>query len=140
MEGGVATEVGHALGEGNVGPIRVSPDGRLFAYSYEAHGPKLSKKLAIVSIKGTLSKTVTIPIETSEFNWSPDGKALQYLITRKGVTNLWEQSLDGTEARQLTKFASGLIWESSWSSDHKQLLLIRGETRSDVILLNNFRR
>jgi Tol biopolymer transport system component len=74
-----------------------------------------------------------------DLRWSPDGKKLHYLLTRDGATNIWEKSLRGGEAKQLTGFTSGLIFDFNWSSDHTKLLLTRGSVSSDVILLSNLR-
>jgi WD40-like Beta Propeller Repeat len=74
--------------------------------------------VAITSVFGELS-----------LSWSADGKALQYLQTRNGATNLW----------QLTSFTSGEIFRFSWSLDRKHLLFTRGSTTSDVVLLSNLR-
>jgi Tol biopolymer transport system component len=71
--------------------------------------------------------------------WSPDGKGLQYLLTRGGATNVWEQPLTGGDAHQVTRFASGRIFSFACSRDGKQLLLTRGNESSDVILISNFR-
>jgi len=71
--------------------------------------------------------------------WSPDGKGLQSLVTRDGVTNIWEQPLAGGKPKQVTKFTSGLMIDFDWFPDGKQLLLTRGELNSDVVLLSNLR-
>jgi Tol biopolymer transport system component len=140
-EGGMATEVGSTLGEGNVSRLSVSPNGRLLAYAYEEHSREPATKLAVVPVEGGRPvKIYSVPEGHFTLNmWSSDGKGLQFLVTRQGVTNLWEQPLQGGKAKQLTAFTSGMIWDYFWSFDHKQLLLVRGETRSDVVLLKNFR-
>jgi Tol biopolymer transport system component len=69
--------------------------------------------------------------------WSPQGNGLQYMLTQNGVTNIWEQPLTGGSPKQITKFTSGQIFDFNWTADAKQLLLTRGETTSDVILLTN---
>jgi Tol biopolymer transport system component len=71
--------------------------------------------------------------------WSPDQKSLQYLLTRRGATNVWEQPLAGGAPRQVTNFTSDQIFDYAWSRDGKQLLLAKGEETSDVVLLSNFR-
>jgi Tol biopolymer transport system component len=70
--------------------------------------------------------------------WSPDNKALDYALTREGVSNLWEQPLAGGPARQLTHFKSDLILDFAWSLDGKQLALARGNYNSNVVLISNF--
>jgi hypothetical protein len=59
------------------------------------------------------------------------------MLTQNGVTNIWEQPLTGGSPKQITKFTSGQIFDFNWTADAKQLLLTRGETTSDVILLTN---
>jgi len=46
-------------------------------------------------------------------------------------------SLDGRPAKQMTNFATGLIFNFTWSYDGKQLVLARGTVNSDVILISN---
>jgi hypothetical protein len=71
--------------------------------------------------------------------WSPAGSGLQYLVTQNGATNIWEQSLSGGDARQVTHFKSGVIFDYTWSSDGQRLLMTRWEITSDVVLLSNLR-
>jgi hypothetical protein len=47
--------------------------------------------------------------------------------------------LAGGKPKQLTKFTSGLILDFNWFPDGRQLLLARGEMKSDVVLISNFR-
>jgi hypothetical protein len=63
---------------------------------------------------------------------------LQYLVTQKGATNIWEQPLAGGKPKLLTKFISGRRFDFNWSSDHRRLLT-RGDVTSDVVLLSKFR-
>ena len=67
--------------------------------------------------------------------WSVDGKALLYLLTKDGATNIWEQPLPDGPLKQLTRFSSGQIFDYKWSVDRKLLWMARGETSSDVVLL-----
>ena len=74
----------------------------------------------------------------TNLNWSPDGKAFQYVLIREGVGNLWEQPLSGGPAKQLTHFKTDLIQDYAWSLDGKQLALSRGNFNSNVVLISNF--
>jgi Tol biopolymer transport system component len=60
-------------------------------------------------------------------------------LLRNGASNIWEQPLSGGAPHQITNFASDRIPSFAWSRDGKQLLLIRGNQTSDVILISNFR-
>jgi hypothetical protein len=57
-----------------------------------------------------------------------------------GATNLWEQPLKGGNAQQLTSFKTGQIFDFSWSRDRKRLLLTRGQTTRDVVLIEDLNR
>ena len=69
----------------------------------------------------------------------PAGEAIDYVLTRKGVSNIWRQNLAGGTPKQITNFESGRIFDFDWSRDGKQLALTRGSESSDVILITNFR-
>jgi len=71
-------------------------------------------------------------------SWSPDSKNFEYVLTRDGVSNLWEQPLSGGPARQLTHFKAATIFDFAWSPDGKQLVLARGNQNSNVVLISNF--
>ena len=68
-----------------------------------------------------------------------DGRSLAYKLTRDGVSNIWRFPLDDTPPQQLTNFKTEQIYSFKWSADGKQLVLARGTTTSDVVLISNFR-
>jgi eukaryotic-like serine/threonine-protein kinase len=143
IEGGEATVVGEVPGRAIRGTMRVSPDGKFLAFPYDLYVPKPSIKLAVISINnGRLEKNFASPpgvYREACLRWSPDGKALQYLLTLGDVTNIWEQPLAGGSPKQITNFTSGRIFDFNWSADGKKLLMSRGEISSDVVLLSNLR-
>jgi hypothetical protein len=53
------------------------------------------------------------------------------------VDNLWLQPLNGKPGRQITQFQSDQIPGFGWSPDGKKLLIGRGHTESDVVLLRD---
>ena len=137
-EGGTPTQVAD-LPENAVyiGHLAISPDGRWMTYDYIQSKPEMTARLAVAPATGGLPVQVfTQPPDAmrSPLRWSPDGKGLQYLLTRNGATNVWEQPLAGGEPRQVTNFASGQIFDFSWTRDGKKLLLAKGEVASDVVL------
>jgi serine/threonine protein kinase len=69
--------------------------------------------------------------------FSPDGKAVVYVVREKGVDNLWAQSLDGSAAKPLTHFAADKIFRFNFSPDGSQIAIERGESESDVVLLKD---
>jgi hypothetical protein len=73
------------------------------------------------------------------YRWSPSGDALTCIGDLDGVYNLWSQPLAGGEARPITHFKSGNVFDFDWSTDGKQLFLRRGEATTDVVLITNFK-
>jgi hypothetical protein len=57
-------------------------------------------------------------------------------MMRHGVMNIWEQPPDGGEPLELTDFTSGFILSFLWPSDHKRLLMTRGNISNNVALLD----
>ena len=119
--------------------VRASPDGNQVAFLYQEGSPILVTKVGVASTAGgPLQFANSLPVGAAALRWAPSGKALQYLLTRGGATNLWEQPLTADAPRQITNFHSGRIFDFTWSRDGKQLLLAKGNQSSDVILIRNF--
>jgi Tol biopolymer transport system component len=114
----------------------LSPDGRLIAF-WRFDEKALVRRAVVISWSGGE------PLHTfdfrSGFTFSPDSRSLDYVEVRNGVANLWRQSLDGGKPRQVTHFTSDEMFNGAWSSDGKQLAVVRGKWRSDVVLISNFR-
>jgi eukaryotic-like serine/threonine-protein kinase len=69
--------------------------------------------------------------------YSPDGKAVVYIVREKGVDNLWSQPLDGAASKQLTHFTKEKIMRFVFSQDGSQIGIERGEKEADVVLLKD---
>jgi eukaryotic-like serine/threonine-protein kinase len=137
IEGGTPVEVFATL---NGGQGVISPDGKWIACGYQEQSPTPTLKIALISAAGGPPVNVFVrPIGAGKLQWSPDQKSIQYLLTRHGATNVWEQQLAGGPPRQVTDFTSGHIFDFTWSRDGKDLLLSKGEETSDVLLVSNFR-
>lgn len=75
-----------------------------------------------------------------EWAWAPDGRA--FIYSRGGVGsvgNVWSQPLDGGKATQLTNFTTETIWGFSLAPDGKRLVLSRGHSTLDVVLIKDAR-
>ena len=71
--------------------------------------------------------------------FTPDGKAIAFLITRDRATNIWKQPLNSKDLVQITKFPTGELFGFAWSRDGKQLAFARGVRTTDVVMMSNFR-
>jgi DNA-binding winged helix-turn-helix (wHTH) protein/Tol biopolymer transport system component len=140
VAGGPRTEIAKVQGDSISGRMSVSPDGQFIAYPYTQYtnSPGAGWALAVIPARGGPPiKTFHLMAGFVGARWSPEGNGLQYLLTQNGTTNIWEQPLAGGNPKQITKFTSGQIFDFNWTANGKQLLLTRGETTSDVILLSN---
>jgi Tol biopolymer transport system component len=79
-----------------------------------------------------------LPLGADSVKFAPDGKSVQFLVTRNGARNIWEQPVAGGDMRQVTNFPSGDASGYAWSADGKQLFMSRGTNKSDVVLITNF--
>jgi Tol biopolymer transport system component len=71
--------------------------------------------------------------------FTPDGKAIAFRLTRNRATNIWELPLSGSAPVPVTKFPTGDMFAFSWSWDGKHLAFSRGQVKTDVVLMSNFR-
>jgi Tol biopolymer transport system component/DNA-binding winged helix-turn-helix (wHTH) protein len=116
---------------------RVSPDGKLLLY-YK--GGDINTPMHVVVIPadgGQHLLSFPLTVEKSSYDWSPDGRGLDYVLTRGAISNLWRQPLTGGPAQPVTNFKSGQIFTASWSQGDKQLLFSRGEINNNAILISN---
>jgi len=118
---------------------RVSPDGKRLAFvSYDVD--TFEKRLQIATLEGGNFGKIERELDynlVNSFNWSPDSRSLTILTNRGGVQNLWRQPIDGSPAIPITDFKSGRILSFAWSFDGKDLLIARGNTNNDLILIKD---
>jgi DNA-binding winged helix-turn-helix (wHTH) protein/Tol biopolymer transport system component len=136
---GSISEIADVLGDTLLGNIVVSPDGKYLAYPYQQYSPPVVELALIPSGGGAPLKRFQIPGFLGTLRWSPDGKALHYVLTSNGASNIWEQPLSALKPKQLTQFNSGEIFDFSWTADHEHLLMTRGQSKRDVVLLSLLR-
>jgi serine/threonine protein kinase/Tol biopolymer transport system component len=119
----------------------VSPDGQWIACNYLVPEPNAQFRIAFIPFAGGEPvKIFDVPgFAIRELRWTPDSHAITYLDTRRSVSNIWAQPIDGGPPKQLTDFQSDYIYSWSWSPDGKQLAIARGAQTSDVVLIRDFR-
>ena len=117
----------------------VSPDGKLVAYFYRDENAPW--RIAVASPEGGEPlKTFALPATSSHpLRWTPDGRAVAYIDTKNGVSNIVAQPLDGGPPKQITNFTSDRIFWFDISRDGRQFALSRGTQTSDVVLIRDFR-
>ncbi|HEY7546042.1 MAG TPA: hypothetical protein VID27_14215, partial [Blastocatellia bacterium] len=137
IEGGAPVRIR----EGYFGHPTVSPDGKMIA-GLRLDQESVRLKITIIGIDdGRLIKTLdeTNMVQLSSIRWTPDSRALTYIKTERGVSNLWLHPLDGSPARQLTGFQSDRLFRYAWSANGNHLAFERGTDINDIVLINDVR-
>jgi WD40 repeat protein len=69
--------------------------------------------------------------------WSPDGRSLDFIDTRNSRSNLWRQTVDGGQPRQLTHLVQDQsIYSFVWNRNGTKLAYLQGRADSDVVLFH----
>lgn len=135
MDGGTAIQLTKAPAQ----KPTVSPDGKLIAcFYYDYRGDEQSRyRLALLPVEGgqPIKYFDAAAYSLLPVYWTPDGRALMYVDTRDGVSNVWRQPIDGGPPRQITDFKSGRIFRFAWSPDSKMLACERGTVVNDLALI-----
>jgi Tol biopolymer transport system component/DNA-binding winged helix-turn-helix (wHTH) protein len=116
----------------------VSPDGKwISCFCKDAKDGRY--KAALIPFEG--GEPIFVEgMEQPDFHilrWAPDSRALTYIATRQGVSNIWSKPIDGGPARQLTGFTSDRIFRFAWSRDGKFLACERGMIINDAVLISD---
>ncbi len=135
IEGGEATQVTTAL---SMRPA-VSPDGKSIASWQKEDKPGALWRIAINPIDGgPATKLLDVPQSPTTANsliqWTEDGTGIFFIDFRNGVTNLMLQALDGSPAKQLTKFTKEQFYSFDFSADGR-VVLSRGFWTNDLVMI-----
>lgn len=120
-----------------------SPDGSFISCIIPSE--TLTEKGSIAVIPASGGKPVksfnVVPFSWSYLSarWTPDGQALIFRDSEIFVSNLWKQPLAGGPPSQLTNFKAELIFNYALMPNSQHLILSRGQTLSNVVLIKDFR-
>jgi Tol biopolymer transport system component len=146
IDGGAPTVFSHVL---MTNPV-ISPDGQSVAVGYV---PDVSKppKLAIVGIaSGDIQHVYDMPNGTTVsadsvglLSWTKDGHAVVYPVRDDEVVNLWAQPIGATGApavapKRITNYTDSRIFSYAHSPDGKEMVVARGRTVTDAVLISHF--
>ena len=114
----------------------VSQDGKMLACSLEEPGSPA--KLVIMPIEGgspvkVFDAKFALP---ARMRWTPDGRAVTYIVRQDGLSDIWSQPIEGGEPKKITNFQADEIFQFDWSRDNK-LVISHGTSTSDVVLIQN---
>ena len=112
----------------------ISPDGKWIVYM----ASERNREIVIPFEGGPPLTTIELPPGApllQPVRWSPDSKAIQFIVRRNGVDDIWQQSLKGGQPRQITNFSSDQIFSYDWSNDGKTLAVVRGAWTTNLALI-----
>jgi Tol biopolymer transport system component/DNA-binding winged helix-turn-helix (wHTH) protein len=118
---------------------RISPDGKFIACLYTEPNANRASLTILNFSDGSVVKKFDAPAQQFGilFQWSNDGKNIVYVKNSGGVSNLWTQPIDGSEAKQLTDFNEDQIFRFARTRDGKQFIIERGNILNDVVLIRD---
>jgi dipeptidyl aminopeptidase/acylaminoacyl peptidase len=113
----------------SVGSVKISPDGRLIAYTLsvprpmytDADGPAWSE-LHVVDRAGQSRPFITDKVNISSVEWTPDGKGISFMAKRSDDKHksLYVIAADGGEARKVLEHETD-IGGYSWSPGGREV-------------------
>src|SRR5678816_2657362 len=105
----------------------LSPDGAQVAFTVQTVDLDKNTKpsqIYVVPVQGGAPRQLTSEgISNERPRWSPDSKLIYFVSNRGGSSQIWAMNADGSNARQVTKFAAeaeGILI----SSDGKKIVLL----------------
>ena len=115
---------------------RFSPNGRYVSCSDFG-----KDQLAVISASDGSKVSSFDVVKHGSLNghWTPDGRALAYIVHQNNICNVWTQPIDGGKAEQLTDFTSGSCYNLAFSRDGSRLYVARGNELRDAVLITNFK-
>jgi Tol biopolymer transport system component len=119
-----------------------SPQGtELLCFTFDTSAAQPKPAMAVLPVAGGTPRPLAIAFDTESFHraWSPDGAHVTGIGTEGGASNLVDYPIAGGAPRSLTQFGPGLrIFGFAWLPDGSGLVLRRGISNRDVVLLQDF--
>ncbi|HEV7682864.1 MAG TPA: protein kinase [Pyrinomonadaceae bacterium] len=133
IEGGTPVQLSEP--EKNAHMAAVSPDNQFVASRYFVDA--VTEKIVVLPLQGGQPVRLTeIPIrDWQRVQWLQDGRALAFIDTVNGISNVSSYDLNSNSTKQVTTFNSDRIFAYAWSADYKLLACVRGTEVRDVMVM-----
>ena len=110
---GPTSRLAFETSEGTWMNLDVSPDGRQIVFD-------LLGDIYLMPIEGTTAPAKRIaggPAFEMQPRFSPDGKRIAFTSDRDGLWNIWTMTVDGAEAKQISRERRWFVNSPAWSPD-----------------------
>lgn len=116
------------------GDCQISPDGTKVAYVLQEINPEKNEYTSAIWLAREGQDPVRFTGGTKDTapRWSPDGKQVAFVSKRSGSNQIWLLSLDGGEARQLTRIKGGAT-NPVWSPDSQFIAFTAALTHEGIM-------
>jgi Tol biopolymer transport system component/predicted Ser/Thr protein kinase len=121
-----------------------SPDGTMIACFYrDDESPGAETVVAVLPFDGgeplmQFDSPADAGVEQYSFiRWTPDGRAVTYIVHSDGASNIWRQPLDGSPPAPITNFGEQRIFAFDISMESGRIACARGRMDSDAVLISN---
>jgi hypothetical protein len=133
IDGGQPVVIRSSRGRGG----QVSPDGKwILTGSWYEEAKRW--QVEVIPFEGGDPISTEYMKDTGDYRWAPDG-GICYEKVDRGIGNVWCRPAGGGDAVQITHAETDTIREYAWSRDGARLLVARGDTDQDIVLLKHFR-
>ncbi len=115
------------------GDCQISPDGTRVAYVLQEIDKQKNEYTSAIWVarEGAAPVRFTAGPRDTQPRWSPDGRHLVFVSNRSGSNQLWLLSLEGGEARQLTRIKGG-VQDPVWSPDGRMIAFTANLTEAGI--------
>ncbi len=115
------------------GDCQISPDGTRVAYVLQEIDKKKNEYTSSIWLarEGSPPVRFTAGPRDTQPRWSPDGRHLVFVSNRSGSNQLWLLSMEGGEARQITRIKGG-VQNPVWSPDGRTIAFTANLTEAGI--------
>jgi Tol biopolymer transport system component len=117
----------------------LSPDGKTFAFEIGAEGAEKIATVPIDSAEGVKEFNFVDIAVSSIFEWSADGRSINYVNRQAGQFEIWSQPMNDSKPIQIFASHGDRIYAFDVSRNGKGMVFSRGTETSDVVMIGGIR-
>lgn len=122
--------------------LTLSPDEKyLGCFNSRQNQPfseKYNAEIAVISIEDKSVKLILVDGNRIPLRFSPDSKAVEYLLNLGDGIQIMRQGFDEKEPKPILQMPKDYIFNFAWSKDGKKIAIARGQQLRDAVLLTEF--